>query len=441
MSKIVNSTSENAIVITPKAFAIEKIILTANNGKEYDLSGTVHDIKIHEGLHRSGLFVEIFIEDAANLPDELRIAFNERIDLSIVREEHSGEKRFDLELYVSGISNYSEPTPSSKAYTLTCISKHGYLNNKKLLNQPFDNTTAKLIKSIIETHLDSKVDVRCSTEKSITGIYPNLQPMEAIAWLLRNSFDNGTPVYLYETADEGLILTSYNEILKQDVYHKYNRNPFFTETLHNNTEKGIFEEERAKIRKVISNTNISKFEAAAKGAFGSVMNKIDIATKEVKPIVEFKYNELLHKLNDLPVVEDTMKIGKEKIEDFKNFKQHWVSENSLSFGDKKFNYHNPIGAKQLLKRNAHINNLNTNVLTLSLPGDLKFAPGKIIELEILRQADIQEEMEEGRDYIDEEISGKYLVSSVIHHFSKDGYFMQTNIKKDSFIVKQVREND
>lgn len=441
MSNIVNSTSENGIVITPKAFAIEKIMLTANNGKQYNLLGTVHDIKIHEGLHRSGLFVEIFIEDAANLPDELRIAFNERIDLSIVREEHSGEKRFDLELYVSSISNYSEPTPSSKAYTLTCISKHGYLNNKKLLNQPFDNTTAKLIKSIIKTHLDSDVDVRCSTEKSIKGIYPNLQPMEAIAWLLRNSFDNGTQVYFYETADEGLILTSYNEILKQDVYHKYNRNPFFTETLHNNTEKGIFEEERAKIRKIISNRNISKFEASAKGAFGSVMNKIDIATKQVKPIVQFKYNELSQKLNDLPVIENTMKIGKEKIEDFKNLKQHWISENSLSFGKDIFNYHDPIGEKQLLKRNAHINNLNTNVLTVSLPGDFKFAPGKIIELEILRQADIQEEMEEARDYIDEELSGKYLVSSVIHHFSKDGYFIQTNIKKDSFIVKQVREND
>lgn len=436
MSYIANTTSENGIVITPKAFKIEKAIMTANNGKEINLLPTIHNIEIHEGMTRTGLHVRLFIEDAANLPDELKISYNERIDLSIIREEHSGEKGFDLELYVWGMNNYSEPTPSSKSYTLECITKHGYLSPSKLLDKPFDNTTGKLIKSIIETHLDSKVDVRCSTNKVVKGIYPNVSPLYAIAWLLRNSNDNGTPCYLFETAEEGIILTSFNEILKQDVYHKYNRNPYFTNTLNHTTVEGIFEEERCRIIKVISNNLAGKYESAEKGLYGSVMNKVDIATK-TRTTNRYEYKDTDKKLNDKDSTNKFMKIGKNLIQDFKDYKQHYVSENSLAFGKNKNTYHDAVGEKQLLKSNAHKNNLNTTELTIKLPGDFNFAPGKIIELEILRQADISEELEEGRDYIDEELSGKYLVSSCVHQFTKDGYFIQTKIKKDSFIVKQV----
>ena len=46
MSYIANTTSENGIVITPKAFKIEKAIMTANNGKEINLLPTIHNIEI-----------------------------------------------------------------------------------------------------------------------------------------------------------------------------------------------------------------------------------------------------------------------------------------------------------------------------------------------------------------------------------------------------------
>ena len=94
---------------------------------------------------------------------------------------------------------------------------------------------------------------------------------------------------------------------------------------------------------------------------------------------------------------------------------------------------------ELLKRNAYLNALHATELTIKLAGDFDFSSGKIIELEILRQADISEELSDARDFIDEILSGKYLVDKVIHQFTKDGYFMQTTIKKDSFITKQLRE--
>lgn len=437
MSFIANTTSEDGIVITPRAYKIAKATITANNGKEYNLLPTIHNIEIHEGMGRTGLHVRLFIEDAANLADEIKMAYNEKINIRIEREEYSGEKGFDLELFIWGINNYTEPTPSSKSYALECITKHCYLSPKKLLNRAYDDTTAKLIKKILNNDLETEVDVRCSTYKVVKGVYPNISPLYAIAWLLRNSNDNGTPCYLFETPAEGVIFTSYNEILKQDVFHKYNRNPYFTNTLHHKTEKGIFEEERSRIIKVISNNLAGKYESAEKGLYGSIMNKVDIATK-TRTTSRYKYEDTDKKLNDEDSTNKFMKIGKNLIQDFKNYKQHYVSENSLAYGKDKNTYHDATGDKELLKRNAYLNALHATELVIKLPGDFEFSSGKIIELEILRQADISEELSDGKDFIDEVLSGKYLVDKVIHHFTKDGYFMTTTIKKDSFVTEQIR---
>ena len=98
MSFIANTTSENGIVITPRAYKIDKAIITANNGKEYNLLPTIHNIEIHEGMRRTGYYVRLFIEDAANLTDELKMAlvngFNDWIELI---------KKSQIEYYVAFI--------------------------------------------------------------------------------------------------------------------------------------------------------------------------------------------------------------------------------------------------------------------------------------------------------------------------------------------------
>ena len=89
-----------------------------------------------------------------------------------------------------------------------------------------------------------------------------------------------------------------------------------------------------------------------------------------------------------------------------------------------------------------INNLDTTVVDLNLTGDFNLAPGLIISLAILKQADVSEELsnKEGADgeIFDNYVSGAYLVSSITHHFGKEGYNINAKVKKDSFIEEQIR---
>lgn len=438
-------TSDDGTCLSPLTYNLKIAIIAANNGEIFDIRDEIEDIKIHEGLHRSSIVVEIFLQDDKNIIDELKLSGNERVSLVIERNEPVlGDQQFDLTVFVSDISNYSEPKPSIKAYTLICVSEHVYTNNKKLLNVAFEGNIKKLITNIVKTNLNiPNFKTNASVKGLIKGIYPNLQPLEAIGWLLRNSFDNDTQIYFYESAKDGLILTSYGELLQQELYNNYNRHPFQQQSMQSSSLEDIFEEERQKIRKIKSSLNVSKLNASSRGSFSSILNKIDIATKKVSDPINFKYDSSMKKLNDFAPIEKEMVINLDG-EDLLNNKQkqYYISYNSKAFdvtssAGRPDNYHFPTD-QSILKGRAHMNNLDTTTVQMTIPGDFNYKPGNIIQLDLLRGADISEELATGADKFDSTTSGKYIVSSSTHHFGKDGYRIITKVKKDSFIVKQLR---
>ena len=438
MSTNKNQVAENNVTISPLAFVFEKCDLTPNTGNVIDILDLVQDIKIHESLNRSSIAAEIFINDAVNLIFELKLSGNEKINILISREEpENGRKKFELELYITDIVDYSEQTPSSRTYSIICMSKHNYLDKEKLLNIPFSGPSKKLIKDIVKKNLKSDIDTRCSTKNSMTGIYPNLSPMNAISWLLRNTFDDNTQCYFYESASEGLVLTSYKEIQSQKPHGEYNRVPYNTQTTYRSEPKEIFNEEKFKIRKFSSSLNLSKLDSAQDGAFGSTLNTIDIATKTTDK-AEYKYGNKNLKLNTHPPITTDMKVDEQPLMDWKKYKQYFVSLNSESFGKKK-NYHNPLN-QTIMAANSHFENLDTVKMKITLAGDFDMAPGKIITIETPKQADISEELAEAEQYVDTFVTGNYLVSTITHHFSgNEGYQMYINLKKDSFVTEQVRK--
>ena len=431
-----NLTS-NSAAATPKGFEITVCDLTLNSGQVYDISNEVQDIKIHEGLYQSAFRVEIYIFDPYNMIHAFKLAGNEKINLLIERidpisKEKGIKRKFDLEIYIAEIKNYSTPRPSAKGYTLECISKHVHLNNSQLLKTSFEGNTSKLINNIVKSNLSSEVDIRATSKGNIKGIYPRISPLQGISWLLRNSYDNDTPFYFYESPSEGLVLTSYHEILKsKDKPHNtYNNYPMMqTSLLHGIAES--FKEEQQKIIKIVSHLNISKLGAALKGAFRSELHKIDISNKTVNK-AEYKIKkDDSNTLNKFSSLNEKMKINNLPIQDYQNIKNYYISYNTSSFGSYD-NYHKATD-QSILKSQAHHHKLDTVKQEIVIPGDFTLSSGKIVELDLIKNADITEEMVTNDKFKDTILSGKHLVTGIIHHFGKDGYQMNVILKKDSFI--------
>ena len=429
-----NLTS-NSAAATPKGFEITVCDLTLNSGQVYDISNEVQDIKIHEGLYQSAFRVEIYIFDPYNMIHTFKLAGNEKINLLIERidpisKEKGIKRKFDLEIYIAEIKNYSTPRPSAKGYTFECISKHVHLNNSQLLKTSFEGNTSKLINNIVKSNLSSEVDIRATSKGNIKGIYPKISPLQGISWLLRNSYDNDTPFYFYESPAEGLVLTSYHKILKSKPHKTYNNNPMMQTSLEYTLAESFLEEQQ-KIIKLVSHLNISKLGAALKGAFRSELHKIDISNKTVnKAEYNIKKGDS-NTLNSFPSLNEKMKINDLPIQDYQNIKNYYISYNTNSFGSYD-NYHKATD-QSILKSQAHHHKLDTVKQEIVIPGDFTLSSGKIVELDLIKNADITDEMIKNDKFKDTILSGKHLVTGIIHHFGKDGYQMNVILKKDSFI--------
>lgn len=442
MSKSYNLTV-NEMAATPKAYNLSTAEFHSNNGLVVDIKELIKDIKIIESLYSSSLTVKIFLLDSIALIDYLKFSGSEKISLVINRKDVVSQvnKNFILDVFVSEVRDLSTPSPSSKAYTLFCVSKHAYLNTIKVVKRAFNNTPSELIRSIVKSELDSDIDIRNESTTPIKGIYPRIRPLSAIAWLMRNAYENAMPNYFYETAKSGLIFNSYSKMMNSDVYDTYNNNPNFTSESINTIEE-LYTEERLKIQKVLGQTlNLSKYNAANRGAFGSTLYPIDIYNKN-KDKVTYGYNnpEKMEMLNTHAPINELIKIDGAEYNTYKDSKNYFISYNSGAYDNKK-NYHAPTN-QSLLQAEAYIHNLDTVKQELLLTGDFDLECGMVIDLNLLKAADITEEMLESEDFKDHTLSGKHLVTGIVHHLSSDGYFMNVTAKKDSFIkeLKGLEDN-
>ena len=419
---------------SPKAYKVSKADFHSNQGLIVKIGGIIKDIKVEESLYMSSLIVDLFILDSISLIDYLKIAGNEKIELVIERRDIKSKKnkQFKLEVYVAEVKDYSTPTPASKAYTLHCVSKHAYINNVKILTRKFNGSPNFLINSIVTGELDSKIDIRNFSTTPIKGIYPRIRPLSAISWLLRNAYEDSTPCYFYETAKSGLVFDSYKNILVKEVYDTYNNNPNYRNTSLT-TMEDLYEEERQKIQKILGQKlNLSKYNASSAGAFGSTLHKIDIYNKTSNK-VSYSYSDSMNKLNAFPPITDKIKIGGQEINKFKEGKNYFISYNSGSYNNFK-NYHAPTD-QSILKAEAYHHNINTIKQELLLTGDFDLEVGMVINLKLLKAADITQEIIADEEKKDETLSGKHLVTGIVHHFGSEGYFMTVTAKKDSFIKK------
>ena len=427
-----NIVNSSGVTIAPNSYSISECTIHPNNNDPIDIRDLIVKINISESLYLSSLITVITIRDGVNMLGNLRINGNEKITLKIFQEPIDQDKKeIDLEMYISDIFNFSKPTFSSQMYELRCVSEHAYLNQLKVLDKPFDNSINKLIENIIESDLQiptkrvNKDNANASTFGIVKGVYPQLKPINAINWLIRNAFDNSTPFFFYETVKKGITLKSFNEMSKEAVLREYNHmKPNFEHTF--DESKATYDEQLLTIRKISGDLEVSKFNDASNGAYGSEMTTVDIATKS--------FNTKKHKYEGLPAASlnkykpfaETSKFQDRKMNEYTTAKQYFVSENSKAFD--KPNYHH--NTKDNLQKSSSLrSNLDFMTQNLTLNGDFELYSGAVVKLNILKpeHPDVIQDTKE----VDELMSGKYVVSSISHVFDADEYYMLATVKKES----------
>jgi len=184
-----------------------------------------------------------------------------------------------------------------------------------------------------------------------------------------------------------------------------------------------------RILSVESDLQLNKLTQADRGAYASLNTYIDIGSKKYAQWkydyeIDFLSNGRVQTLDVGPVIN-----GDDKLNELEGSHHEYLFTNSRAFGDNNKNYTHEQEAS-LHYLNAYKALLGTITHDIKLHGDFKLNAGRKIKLFFPKAIDPAENLDD-KDK-NEHLSGKYLITSAIHEFENDEYFVKLRVKKDSF---------
>ena len=425
-------SGDGSASILPGSYQLQECSIHTNSGFKIRIDPMITGIQIEESLYKSSIHVSIRMEDTVNFLERMKITGNERVRLRIkhteLKKNSKPKKKFIFEVFIAEINNLSRQKAGLQEYQIECFSEHMYINSIKKLSRPFKGSIGTIVDDICRKDLKLKEKplgirrlnkINTETKEIIQGIFPNIRPLNAVSWLLRNSSDNETQYYFYETAKDGINFNSYENLIEEPIYKEYNQKVGFTAA--EGTEEH-YEEVATRVLQLRSPLQLSKLVSVSSGAYASTLHTLDISNKKyIKHTYDYEKNKQ-KKLNKHVPHSKKVEIDGKKYNETIDSYHHYVSlnENAYSQG----NYHAPT-VPTLLSIEAQKENLETMTQELTVYGDYEISVGKIINLVIPKSLGT-----DGKGLKDKLIGGKYIITHISHQFGLD-YKMILTIQKDS----------
>ena len=431
-----SSTSSRAVEgapgnISPDSYELTKVLFYPNSGKKaININDFVQKLEFYEDINTPFIEGVIWIQDASNFLEEAKVCGNEKIEIKLKREPLDGtdEKvsKFDITLYIAEVFNFVREAPGKQFYKFRVVSEQLYNNQTKVLQRSFQGSIGKLVQDICKKDLKIDANLNLDTKDIIKGVYPTIRPIQAINWLLKNAFDNGTPYFFYETLQNGLQFNSLENLYDEDRYEEYEFIPYFD---HEPGTTGSYNELRKRIAAIGSDLNMGKLGDIGGGAYASTLHTVDVSNKKYEKTF-FNYDSSNpKKLNSNKPFSDNHKVLDRNLPDLKEGKNYFVSLNSLSFDGDYKNYHEPAYTT-ILKAESHLQTMGFNTQSIALKGDFGLSVGYKVGLKTVKPTTI-EDAEMPPVMLDKYIgSSDYLVTRIVHKFD-DYYTQKVTMQRDS----------
>lgn len=440
-----NGGAQDNEVLTPIAYAIEGIFLTDHTGQnEYDIQALVTDFSITESIYRPALTLSMNVKDPVNFMSQARISGHEKIRVELRRKKYSGEvgggneEKVDLTFYVTEYPVYGKANNLVQAYSIRAVTKHGYISKLKKISRHFNGNISEIVESIATNELG--IDPRnlvLSDQPTgqINIIFPNLEPIDAIYWILRRAYDaHGGPFYFYQALDGKVYLQSQTDLVQKSSYKEYREAKFFDT---NPGSVASYDELASRIISLSSELNLAKAYQASKGAYASRSIYVDISQKRIN-IADFDYLDSASRMPSVeayPLLSDEFKPEEsQSLNKYTFAKINYIPTNEYAISG-GYNYNSSTYAGAINKAASCAETLDSIQHEVTLAGDFQLNCGKVISLKLPPAIDPRiekkgytvtgETLEE-----DPFLSGGYLVTAVQHNFSED-YFVDVRVKRES----------
>jgi hypothetical protein len=414
-------------------YQLDSIKIISASGADIDISNVFIGASIYEDIFSNTMSAAVSFQDTNNLVKHLPI-IGQQEKLEIIFKI-PGESNVTYNFDIFRVSVRTLSTVGKKqSVTLNAVSTEQFKNIHTKVSKSYYAPIHETIKNIYDEFLsgDKKLDIQVDTDSEKRKfIIPNWHPLDAIDWLKQRAIPSDNPDachYLFYEDRDGFKFTTIEKLFevkkpKMEYFYMPRR---YRDTNTRFRDPGY---EFRNIQRLIIEEPGDRLEENIRGMYGSKILTHDIVRKKYK-FTEYsmknEYKKTDHVEKEYPIAE--------KIDKFSDNPDTYFALQPIH---KNLNMENDRGgdtveqnekySKWLLKRKSLLRQIGSQVVNVHISGDSRRKCGDVVLLQVtpLEPGTIEDHN------IDKYISGKYLVTSIKHNLTPDGYWMDMELGKDS----------
>lgn len=385
-------------------FEIKQLTLYTSDGQSIDIDNVMLELDLYEDIFSPCMTCNIRISEGSDLISSFKFHGNEYLELEIDKPTLDNPIKKVFRLYKISDRDFGT---NYQNYTMHFCSEEMIIAPQIMISKSFRGLKiSDMVREILSSYLKvkkEKISYIQQTEKAFDLIIPKLDPFESILWLATKAYSTNDSLYFFFENRDGFNFISYENLIKIKPYAKYSKDFKIDDDVFKNMSSFNF-------LKIIEEFDVMK--SLRYGAFSSSFANLNLITKKMKiknfNAVQFKNKGVLNK-------EVTMNAFRNRLDKtFYNSFQNMMKYSITTDGDAT---KNPMLPEEWLSQTASkIGQLHLFKMVGTVPGDVMLKAGHVVEIDI---PDIKP-VDQGKTVkINETRSGKYLVSSVHHKFSKN----------------------
>lgn len=404
-----------------------------------NIAGSIIEINIFEHIDKPYLTGSLLVSDGNNFISDLNISGLEKVRIKIrtdvTNDKDSNfaiEKTFVITEILSGVksNDYNE------VFHITMIEESGYLSRVSNVSKSYTDYPQNIIQKIAKDYLSKEVMILSDKEnkeaQKTKVVIPNLQPMEAMAWVKNRASTNiGAPFFLYSVlADDKLRYNDLSSILNTPALNQEK------EYVYSQTFGGLMDQfdtitQSYIIQSYKTTKKENQLSLAAAGMAGATYKFHDTTTNVIHK-KEFKISEVFDDISEsfksgqkFPIYDKEGQIGGNKLDDVQSLTISQITTSNI-FEDKTFNYYESAsGDGHMLKPKARAlkHYLQKSSIDINVPGKNFFykntnkSIGNIISISFKNNV----EADGTNDLRDNKRSGEFMIYAARHTFSSQKY--------------------
>jgi len=416
----------------PGDLIIKDIVLTSKSGLNISIWALIYSVELYEDLYSNSLSGSLSFGDSLALSRHLPLNGDEKLKLSFYTpgQDDQPKNEIQLNMRVYKTSQRIEMgTDTAVLVGLEFVSEEFFLNpsikfSKSFSKMPYSKMAEKIYTEFLVSAAEQRSDLNSGevyampTDSPRSVIIPYWSPFYAINWLANKASaqeNSAMSDYMfYQSLDGSYWFMPISHFKDKPVQAKYKHRP---------PDQSRDAEEFNNITDLSYISTGNRLQDIGSGVFSSIQETFDIHNKKLEATA-YRYTKNFTDVNhvdEYPLIPATLDHYSDKLMSYRKV----LPKNSYKINDVKDNETHNLYS---LSRQSLMNQMNTIILQITVPGDSRRRVGDIIELDIISQ----ENTAKKDDPLDPYISGRYMVTKINHSFGHGDYELVMTIAKDSY---------